>query len=317
MEKASWRTDDLIRLVETMQELKASDSNYSALLRKLKGKESCEQEGIPFLEIIGMYRKVGCRVTIPTETKKQVSPDICIFSPVTQDNFYIEVSRLGENEERALLDQNYRQLLGVFDFDKYQLPYSCTQFRYITNNEMPGVLANIRDLKERAVRDENVIFFEDDKIRLAVAHPSKFDQLEKWIDVHDYRKGLHGPPLDFDETYRICNNKIRKKAKQIPPEKSGLIYIPLNSLFFWVWDPVQSIMAIERQLAHYPNVYGVVMYAHLIHNVEPVTIKESGHFYSIKKMNETVIRYLLFVQNKKYKGSLSKETLDLMHQSFE
>ena len=276
-----------------------------------------KKKGSAFVEIAQMYLKVGFEVKFPDEIDKQKNPDILICCPHSNDSFYIEVSKLGESKERSLLGSNYKKLFNVFEFEGYCLPFSCAQLKYITPEEMPGVLDTIRAAKESAFQNEQVVYQTDDKTRLAIAHPAKYKELENWIETHDYRKGLLGAPLNFDETNRISNYKIRQKVKQIPDEAAGLIYITSNALYFWAWDNEESIRVLQRQMTQYPQLLGIVVFASLGHDIPPDISLFEGNFYGIKKVNEVIIRHLLFVRNKNYQGSLAIETIEKIYLSFE
>lgn len=316
-EKAPWRTAELIAFVTTLQRLKNSDSNYIKLIRKMGSAQTCEKEGIPFTEIAQMYLNSGFRIRFPEEIQGQKNADIEIQCPVSNDQFYIEVSKLAESEERNLLDGNYKVLSHEFNFQGYCLPFSCAQLRYIAPEEMPGVLSTIKSIKEMAFEKRDIIYYADDKIRLTMAHPDKVAELENWIECHDYRKGLLGPPLNFNETNRISNYKIEQEIIQIPPNVTGLIYIPANALYFWGPDFAEATGLLQRRMNNYPNLLGLAVYAYLIHDITPVSVVTNGHYYSIKKMNDVVIRHFLFVRNTHYKGRLAETTIKKIYSSFE
>ena len=316
-EKAQWRTTEIITIAETLNHLKNSNGNYLKLLEKIKPFDSCEAEGIPFLEIVQMYLKVGMQVYFPEEIKTKVTPDIRITCPISQDSFYIEVSKLDDDIKRNSIRKNYRQLENVFEFEGIQLPYSCAQLRYITEKEMDEVINKIKAARQAALNGHEIVFYIDDKIRLAIAHPAKYDQLINWIETNDFRKGLHGAPLNFDDTYRLANNKLLKEARQIPDTASGLVYILCNPLYFWQINEMSAFKEFEQKLKRLPNILGLVVYAQVIDDSEPFTQIDDGNIQSIKKINEVVSRYLFFVRNKNYKGLLSETTIQKIYRSFE
>jgi hypothetical protein len=161
------------------------------------------------------------------------------------------------------------------------------------------------------------VHYSHDKIRLAVAHPEKYDQLKQWIDDNDYRQGLLGALLNFNETKRISNNKIKAKARQIPANGTGLIYIPVNTLYFWGIDLEQAIAAIESQLQDNANVLGLVLYGYLQTPVETSDVSLNDHYFSVKNMDRGLSRFLVFVRNPHYTGSLKPETINVIYKSFE
>jgi len=316
-EKGVWRATDLIAFVQTLQTLKENEGNCSKLISKIVSKHNCETEGMPFTEIAAMYLRSGFKVRILDETQGQKNPDMLIIHPESDRQFYIEVSKLEESGERRDANRNYKMLYAALNYGEHLLPYSCCQLAYISDEEMPAVLKTISKLLERATLQKEFLYHTDDKIRLGVAHADKYAELEAWIESNDYRKGLLGLPLNFNETRRIANYKIQCEAEQIPPETSGLIYLPVNTLYFWDFDLEEAASYFQDKMKEYKNILGIVAYGYLINDIEPVHYLVDGHVYSVKRMNDAVIRHLVFVRNRYYSGVLTEDLIKAIYGSFE
>ncbi|NJO24904.1 MAG: hypothetical protein HC867_02605 [Bacteroidia bacterium] len=195
-----------------------------------------------------MHSKAGFRCSLLEEIKTSKTPDIEIINPVTNEKIFIEVSKLGEGDNREMIQENYEQFLVALEPSGVYLPYSFAQLRYLDVVEMEQSLSVIRDSRKKAMKEETIVYYQDEKIRLAVAHISRYDELIEWIEKNDYRKGALSAPLNFDDTYRICNNKMDKKAKQIPLSFSGLVYIPVNSIYFKVFDIEEAIRLFSEKM---------------------------------------------------------------------
>lgn len=317
VEKAKWRTNDLIEFVNTLKKLKESNGNYGKLIGKLRSRKISEREGMPFLEIAQMYLKEEFSICFPDEIEGRKNPDIEVMLPFNRDRFFIEVSKVEESQERRLLDGNYRVLSNVLDFADHYLPFSCAQLRYIEPNEMQGVLETIRNIRRKALIQKDIVHYHDDMIRLSVSHADKFQELQSWIETYDYRNGLLGAPLNFDETERICNYKISQKVKQIPASESGILYLPVNALFFWGFKFDEAVSKFQRQMIDHSNLLGVALFAYLIHDIQPVSLSLQEHHYGIKKMNDAVIRHFLFIRNPNYQGTLKQDTIKHIYATFQ
>lgn len=316
VEKAPWRMVDLIDLVEHLKELESYDSNYDVLMQKMRSPKKARTEDIPFIEISRTYLAVGYKVRFWRDLQERSNPDIEIYSTPDGDSFYIEVTKLEESEQRKNMRANFNILSDTFNMLPPQLPFSCQQFKYITKVEMPCVLEKIAAIRQKALSDKDIVYYEDEKLHIAVCHPDKLEELEQWCDKHNYRKGTHSHFGNFDETERIIRYKIAKEAEQIPSNATGLIYIPVDPIYFWVLNPSNTIPLIQNVLNEHSNIFGLVLYATISHEVQPFTISGKSDYYSIKQMNEAIVRHLLFIRNHSYQGNLSDNDIKKIYQSF-
>ncbi|MBN8877650.1 MAG: hypothetical protein J0I32_08910 [Sphingobacteriales bacterium] len=315
-DKSPWRIAEIIKFAVTLIQLKSTDINYRHLKDKLIHPGSCKTEGIPFFEISHMYLDTGCDVKVWKDIKAQKNPDLVIGFPETNEKLYIEVSKVGESKLRSDLDNNFKVISRLFNIAPPQLPFSCQLLRYISDSEMDGVLASITAIREKALLQQDMILLENEVMRLCVTHPNKYGQFQEWMEKNDYRNGLHGPPLNFDETYRILNYKIEREMEQIPAGSSGMIYLHVHALYFSVIDPEIITAAFEKKMSTYPLLFGIVIYSTIITDCSPFEVAINGHFFSTRKINETVVRYFFFLKNPAYSHGLSDNAIARIYQSF-
>lgn len=315
--KGCWQTENLIKVTELLIHLKETGGGYEKLKSKLVGERDCTIEGKPFLDILLMFQSAGFISRILYEKRITTTPDIEIQDPATGEKILIEVSKLNDSDTRSLINENYEQFCNAFENYSEYVPYSFAQLRVLTEFEMTDCLKIINECRKKAIEEQSIVFYEDDMIRLGIAHISRYEELMKWIEENDYRKGLHGAPLDFNDTYRLTNNKLSKKAGQIPPQSVGMLYIPVNPLYFMVFDIKEAIRLFTAEMKKCPNLFGAVLYADIIDDANTVLGIEEGHFFSIKKINVAVSRYLFFVKNPYFNLFLSKETITKIYNSFE
>jgi len=315
--KGHWETDELIGLVKLLSQLKNTESGYKKLTAKLASETACRAEGKPFIEVLQMLSNAGFKCSLLEEIKTVKTPDIEIINPETNERIFIEISKLGEGDNREMIQDNYKQFLIALEPPGDYTPYSFAQLRYLDELEMEQSLSIVADNRAKAMKEETIVYYQDEKIRFAVAHISKYSELMEWIEKNDYRKGPLGAPLNFDDTHRLCNNKLDKKAKQIPTNSPGIVYIPVNSIYFMVFDIEKTIGLFTSKMKKYPNLFGVVMYATIIDGAETVSEIAEGHFYGIKKSNNAVSRYLFFVRNPHFSFLLSEDTVCKIYRSFE
>lgn len=314
--KGNWQTNEFIGMVKLLANLKSTEGQYEKLKSKLISESICKTEGYPFLEILQMLCSVGFKCRLIEETKIAKSPDIEITNSETGEKFYVEVSKLGDGDNREMIIENYTKFLIALEPPGTYLPYSFAQLRYLNEPEMEKSLAIVTKCREKAMIEETIVYYQDEMIRFTVAHIAKYDELTQWIEKNDYRKGALGAPLNFNDTHRLSNNKMDKEAKQIPLNSAGMVYIPVNALYFMVFDIEEAIRLFTKRMGKYPNLLGTVMYATIIDRAEAISETPDGHFFGIKKPNEAVSRYLFFVRNPHFSLSLSADTTSRIYRSF-
>ncbi len=317
LEKSRWRAMQTIRIVRTLRKLKKNEAlcNYRKLKIKFQSMHDCNTEALPFIDIAAMLQQAGFDISFLDELQGQTNPDILARYPGSQHEIYIEVSKLGESLERDLSAENYKELYAAFNYEKYTLPYSFKQLMPIGNVEMPAVLEKIRNTLEQAVLQKAFLHYTDDKIRVGVAHADSYEKLMNWIETNDYRKGPLGLDLNFDETSRIANYKIKEEASQIPAASSGVIYIPVNTLYFWKFDMEDAAHLFQHKMKEFPNLLGIVLYGYLNYEAKPCEFHIDGNFYGIKPIFENIRRHLLYVHNPSYSGGLPKHIISTLYNS--
>jgi hypothetical protein len=264
-----------------------------------------------------MLYKVGFKCSLLEEIKTVKTPDIEISNPETKESIFVEISQLGDGESREMIQGNYNRFLRVLEPQAAYMPYSFAQLRYLNESEMTKSLSVVMDCREKAMEEEAIVYYQDELIRFAVCHNNKYAELMEWIEKNDYRKGPMGAPLNFDDTHRLCNNKLDKKAKQVPPNSPGIVYIPVNSIYFMVFDIENAVRLFTAKMIKYPNLFGVVMYATVIDGAEEISEKSDVHFFGIKRPNGVVSKYLFFVRNLHFSLPISDDTITRIYHSFE
>ncbi|MEO5563050.1 MAG: hypothetical protein ABIR18_06430 [Chitinophagaceae bacterium] len=317
MQKGGWQTKMLIEFANTLKQLKLIDINYDVLKGKIISTTKSEIEGIPFVDIAQMFLSAGCDVSTVRIIQGQKNPDLKVTLPQTNESIYIEISKMKDSRRRTTLNNNFNKLSYALNFLPPQLPFSCKQFGIIDDKEMKEVLEIIDTVRAKALIGKSIEYYEDNKIRLTVAHPDKMGELEEWCNKNDYRRTLLGPTLDLDETDRIASYKLMDEAIQIPVSSSGILYFPVNALHFWQMNPERTIGIIEKELAAYKNIYGIVLYSSICNEEEPrVKVFDGGHLRNVKRIDGCLMRYLFFIRNLNYEGDLSLNFIEKIYQSF-
>lgn len=99
--------------------------------------------------------------------------------------------------------------------------------------------------------------------------------------------------------------------------KHHLIYVPVNFLHFWVFDPEKYAQELQSQMTRYPNLLGLAIFGTSLDPAMPKIVLENDCYFAIDKMYGPVTRYFVFVRNLAYNGQLGTDTIAEIYQSFQ
>lgn len=313
--KAPWQVSELIEIADVFRSLKKYDSNYSKLIGKLKGSKRDVAEGMYFLEASLMFLKSNFRIKFLDEIKTKATPDIELGSEHSNASIFVEISELNSSQSRDNLQDNYYALYNVWEAPDEWLPYSCSQMKFMSEQQLEHTISCIRKIRKEARANESLVNFESEHIRFSVAHISKYEELMALIDKKDYRKGLLGAPLDFDETERLCSNKLKQKAKQIPFGSAGIIFLSVNPLYFMFADVTKAIVRFIQKLEPLKNVFGVILFSNILNSDEEVLEETNKYIYRVRKVENSLSKYILFIKNHHCTITLEPEIQEKIYQS--
>jgi hypothetical protein len=313
---APWLFDDLIDFVKTLKTLKDSDSNYSYLISKIRPRKKCRSEGACFVEIASTYLRQGFKIKFLESNSSQKSPDIEITDPITNDKFFIEVSQINDSDDRKQISDEFRVISNTLLSHGFDLLYSYKQLKHLGKNDIKFVVEKIKNMKDEVAMSKNLLIFRNELIDLAIAHPDKHDDLMKWCKENRRDKGAGGLPVDYNDTRRILKQrKIYKKVKQIPNGQTGILYMPIQFLYFFCMNTAETAIQIMGEIRQYPNLLGVVLYAELGQPVKEEFTEVENTVRSIRMING-IARHLLFVFNYDFRGELKENTWQRIKKCF-
>jgi hypothetical protein len=315
--KADWQTQELIQFVATLHTLKATDSNYPKLIQKLLALDKSKLEGVPFVEIAESYLKENFQVRFPDETNTVKSSDIEIINPENNDRFFIEVSMMNNSAERDFISDNYYFLHHQFHF----VPpvYICTgkQKEKIAREDYSAIQQIISEAKKKVDVTNEIVSYSDERFDFSLAPFDKVDELDKICEQKGTRRNdVSGLPINFDETERLVNNKIGNEAKQIPLESNGILYFPVNPLFFKVTDLAKSIIRLQNYILKFPNILGIVLYSKILDVQDEIFVEFEKCIFHRQIFGGVLCRELLFVHNYNCDVKLTDKTIQKIYSVF-
>lgn len=108
--------------------------------------------------------------------------------------------------------------------------------------------------------------------------------------------------------------KINEKRKQLPYDRPNLIMIYDNDFFYTCGEPIQVINELEKLLAKYKNINGVIIRGKVMATIEPLIAKIKQHIYIQKYQYDSYAEQYLVIWNKfaniKFSDESNKKIID-------
>ncbi len=306
----------LIRFANTLKTMMDRDAqSYLKIRQKLFSSTKCRNEAIPFLDIASSLIDNGLTIGFIEEERKQRTPDIRVENSENQDIYFIEFTQVGESSLRRNLNNKFRKISKCLV--SCHLPYSGRMLRDCENYEVLLVCNSISHLVKQATQEGRVINYKDDRFELVIGQLDELEDLHNWCNSNNQSIGqFNGFSIEGDETFRIINNKIKSKVRQLPFENGGFIYLRVHPTHFMASDLYQSISAIEKEVNKYKHLMGIVIYSEIIGNVAPGINFIGRHIYCRRMVDHLVSKDLLFVFNEAGENRLKTETWVKILKSF-
>lgn len=317
LDSAQW----LIRFKSVLERIKAiENSGYEKLLKLLRPKQKCYNEGLPFINISGSILDAGLNVRVNPTVSATKKPDLEFWDALTSENIFVEVTRLDDTDERKLIRLNAHIIFQALHMTPPYPEFSCIQKQVFKEERIDEVRTKILECKTRAHANRSFELLITEQIELGVAHRDEKDKLVEWCHQFTPIRELdfEGLPLDYDDSLRIRDNKLEHESKQIPGDSPGLIYIQADPLFFLATPLTKTIEVFQTRLAQLKsNIVGVVLFSYLGIVEENASVRVGDHYYGKRMVSALGCRALLFVANSSFSMPLSHNIRHKLYQSFE
>lgn len=314
-EKTEFRIYQLIEFADTIKTLKLTDTNFPKLQKKLLSKQESKREGVPFVEIAQTYIKENFIVNFLEENNFSKTPDIKITNPENNEVFYIEVSTLNDGPEKINSQNNHYFFHSQFHYIPPQNSFVGEQKEPINKEDYPEIEKIIANAKCKVEEHNQIVFYTDKRFYFLLAPKGYDEDLKLVCEKYALRLNtISGLPLNFNETDRIVNNKIRDKAKQIPQGSNGLIYFPVAPLFFITTDIKDITSRVEEYILSFKNIIGIVIFSKIVANKEQTSENIGRHLFK-RKTIKNLSYESLFIHNKNCELYISNNTLEKIYRT--
>jgi hypothetical protein len=303
-----------VDLAENIKRLKPS-INYKALHRRLRDPKKFP-EAFSVLEIAIKFLKTGFMIEFDPQVKvngKPKEPDLKIINPHSDESFYCEVSVLNT----SVVEQNAMKTeLGLFNEIIFSSPlgFAGKVERILTEDEIKETSNKIIELRNKVEKTGFGELVIKNIITLGLASEENTKKLMNWAEEHNCEVGNFEQPYYESNELQRMKTKINEKRKQMPYDKPNLIMIYDNDFFYRCGDPFYVINELEKWLAKYNNVAGVVLRGKVMATIEPLIAKIKQHTYIQKYQYDNYAEQYLIIWNvnseRKFNDESNKSIID-------
>lgn len=318
----------LIRFAEELKSFESADG-FRGLIDRLKDARAAE-EALTVLGVASSFSAVGFTVAFDPRVKvtARVS-DLLIVDPKTNEEIYIEVSRLRKGGQREVNELTFHRIFfavhnaiwqsgGAFDPNA---PKACPYVQILKPLSEKDLLDAVGAIRKRIFdsteKNEYLEYKFRDSIEMAVSPPSDHSKAEAWALDRGMKDFVEAPPINVERELKKAIDKIHDEIAQIPPDKPGIIAIPTNeSLLFFFFSPQQIVFEIAEELHHYPNLLCALLFHSVMEGLQEPTLATSGEHAWVTAMNDLSTERTAFITNETFSLPLSKSTIERVRQAF-
>ena len=258
--EAPWTRQWLACLGEALGRARLS-RGYESLVRRLRDPRT-SREALSVLEVADHFLRAGLAVTFDPTTRQRTVPDLLVESRDRREELYVEVSDQMSSDELTRASASSLQVLQAVTSGNQRVSYAVEMERPPSFDEQGPLLDRLRFARNSAVQSvtlEKVIV--EGLICAAIAHPSREAALREWAQQQDLAPNeLIGPPARLNDLDRLTS-KVRRKVRQLPPSRSGIVVI--NGTSYLNASGVRFLPTLSAELdpwlRTYPNVLAVVV----------------------------------------------------------
>ena len=315
---APWTRRWFIWFAEAINDLRRH-GNFDKLLSRLKDPEKFG-EGLSVLDVGHKFSKVGFKLTF--DHRADVSghpkiPDIQVLDVEANEEFYIEVSILGDSDVQTTAMETLNGITQVFWNSIPFLQYSGIIHKVLSKNHLGEIRGRV---SEAVSRVSTVGGFREliiaGVLELGMASEAGKELLEKWVAERGLTVGqMTGPPINVDEVFRV-KRKIEAKQRQLPTDKPNVVAVMSNGVFWGGSDIAEKINHLEEAVYEYPHLLCAVVSGRYMGVGENKTIMKDQHVYIVKPRADLQVEQHLILLNKYCGHKVYPRTITKIYNSF-
>src|SRR5260370_14395571 len=121
---------------------------------------------------------------------------------------------------------------------------------------------------------------------------------------------VEAPPIDFSRELPRARNKIRKKMRQLPGDKPGILVIPTENLLFLIFRGEDIIAVLSEELRRHPHLLCAGFSDSFIDGEKSTGVQPIGDHAIVTTINDIATNRVAFMMNESFGLSISTSTLE-------
>lgn len=297
----------------SLKNLKNTNCNYDRLKKAVISTKACIEEGIPFLEIGFSAMLNGFHANFLEEDKKSKKPDIELINLLNGEKVFIEVSMTNELNEEKEDREPYTRLIELFLHKLPRVGFSGKIIKRPNAQELKELINKLTELKQEVFNEKKFKIFLSDVVEIGLTHPDNITEWNAWRESKNYPfEMIISLPIKYDVTRKIRDEKIRVKAKQIPHESIGIIYLHVPYLYMLANEPQKTINEVKKRIKDYSNLFGIIITATKKTGIEGGNERQESNSSFYEGLNfKGILDQRIFVFNDKCRALSPDTTLKL------
>ena len=264
------------------------------LISRLKNENEFES-AFAELEFASLLKKSGLNISLYPEVGS-MKADILAFK--NGEEFYFEITTLHSSEYSLRAHKTFYALTQPFIYDP-RIQIACKIDKVLSPPHIEEIRKKIIRGIEEAINNRKCVELREDGVyKYFIAPETLGSEVKKWIEREGLTASCAGPVLaTFSDELRRLRRKIEYEARQLPPDKLGIIVI-YNPFIFPRSDSYEDIVEeIEENIYRCQSVIFCILIFDYLGGQQPDYIDKGNYIIARNVTREVYLKDILIIVN--------------------
>lgn len=317
--KAPWTRAWFTWLAEAIMELKAA-SNVEILFQKLRsGRKEDFDEVITIFEMAHKFAQSNFEIEIDpigfNDSNKQKKPDLKVLNKFTNEDVYVEVSRLSRSETSKRIDKIISEFTLIAAVRGIDIKYSGRFYKQLSEIDVNVIRKKIEQKLELCLTTNSFCKISiEGLVDLGFAPVDNSDLFDEWI----VSKGFEPSVVFYSEPSVLdrIKSKVQHKSSQLSSSIPSILVIRSSEFYMNPSDLVKVVTALDDHLYRYPQVMALAVIGSEFGSREADILNGRFSFFIVSNERHAFSTSTLLIFNRYNKAKVSLNTLNGIYSSF-
>lgn len=232
------------------------------------------------------------------------------------EDVYFEVTALREPQDSLDAWRTHQELtLSLFDHETlHELLYFCQIHKILSPPRIEEFKAKIKKAIAEVKRSKQFAYIgEPGVLDYLVIHRSNHEQCDALVKRFGMKQETSGPPFETDDIRRL-RHKLRKKHRQLPEDKPGVIVVFCNLLYFGSAEHFYAdlVYQVEETIYERDN----IVLAAIINKTGELglvsEVDQRPHYTLVRKSHNLVQESIVVLKNRYSKFAINQKIVSAL-----